>query len=298
MSYRIESHELPLTALRRIAREQIGKAIEELDAPELGQEKTIHQVRKRCKKLRALMRLYRPADKQTYRTENRAFRDASRLLGTLRDYDALSETAEELKGDEAPAEVAQAVDEIQRVLMLRRNQAANGEHPAPERLDQFRDAMEEGLRRVEQWQIGVDDGRTLAAGTRRSYRRARKAMAQAYEDPSAENFHEWRKRVKYHWYHTRLLRDLWKPILKARRDELDELSDLLGDEHDLAVLAQTLCDDPELNESEAARTMLPRIEAQRGKLQTDARPLGKRLFAEKPKSLAARVGDYWTAWRA
>ena len=51
-----------------------------------------------------------------------------------------------------------------------------------------------------------------------------------------EDFHEWRKRVKYHWYHCRLLKNLYKPLMKARRDEAKHLADLLGDDHDLSML--------------------------------------------------------------
>jgi hypothetical protein len=29
-------------------------------------------------------------------------------------------------------------------------------------------------------------------------------MGEAYEEPEFERFHEWRKRIKYHRYHTRI----------------------------------------------------------------------------------------------
>jgi hypothetical protein len=31
-----------------------------------------------------------------------------------------------------------------------------------------------------------------------------------------EHFHEWRKRVKYHWYHLGLLRELWPASMELR----------------------------------------------------------------------------------
>ncbi len=45
--------------------------------------------------------------------------------------------------------------------------------------------------------------------------------------------HEWRKRVKDLWYHVTLLQDAWRPVMSALADEAHELSDRLGDEHDL-----------------------------------------------------------------
>ena len=50
--------------------------------------------------------------------------------------------------------------------------------------------------------------------------------------------HEWRKRVKDLWYHCLLLQDAWKPVMSALADEAHELSDRLGDDHDLAVLLE------------------------------------------------------------
>lgn len=297
MSYRIENHETLLAGVRRVAREQIAKALAELDDRALDQATTVHQVRKRCKKLRGLLRLYRPAARSTYKNENVAFRDASRLLGPLRDCEALSTTVAAFTEEGSDAETRTAVDEVGRVLNLRRNQAANAVFSAPERLNQFRQEMEEALRRVETWETGLEDPLSIEKGVTRPYRRARRAMAAAYDDPHAENFHEWRKRVKYHWYHMRLLRDCWKAVLRARRDELDDLSDLLGDEHDRAVLAEWLCRDSRMRDSKAARVLLPQIEQQRGKLQSKARPLGERLFCEKPKQFGTRLRSYWVSWR-
>ena len=41
------------------------------------------------------------------------------------------------------------------------------------------------------------------------------AMDAAAKDPTADNFHEWRKRVKDHWYHSRLLWPVWQKPMKA-----------------------------------------------------------------------------------
>lgn len=47
--------------MRRIAAEQIERAIAEIDDTGLDRHETVHQVRKRCKKVRGLVRLVRPA---------------------------------------------------------------------------------------------------------------------------------------------------------------------------------------------------------------------------------------------
>ena len=61
-------------------------------------------------------------------------------------------------------------------------------------------------------------------------------MSRAYDKPEETAFHEWRKRVKDLGYQTQTLRELWPPVLKRFRDELDQLGDLLGKEHDLTLV--------------------------------------------------------------
>ena len=133
-------------------------------------------------------------------------------------------------------------------------------------------------------------------GLLRTYRRGRKALRIAYETPTAENFHEWRKRVKYHWYHLRLLRELWPAPMKPLAAEAKRLADLLGDDHDLAVLRETLVRDADTFGSasliEALRALGKRRQDQ---LRTESKPLGWRLFAEKPGDFSRRMQRYWCA---
>ena len=62
----------------------------------------------------------------------------------------------------------------------------------------------------------------------------------ARREPTVENLHQWRKRTKDLWYHLRMLKPMAPAIVGGHADEADELSDLLGDDHDLAILRETL----------------------------------------------------------
>jgi CHAD domain-containing protein len=123
-------------------------------------------------------------------------------------------------------------------------------------------------------------------------------MAEAYADPSAGAFHEWRKRVKYHRYHVRLLRDLWRPLLDCRRAALHELSDLLGEAHDLGLLRNFVVDDPDLTrDSRTVESFLGLVEQRRAEAHALARPIGLRLYAERPGRFGARLARYWSVFR-
>ena len=104
--------------------------------------------------------------------------------------------------------------------------------------------MDEAAGRVADWRLNVDGFDGIEGGLVATYRQARKTMTAAYDDPTAENFHEWRKQAKYHSYHMRLLRELWKRVMCSLEKEADELSDLLGDDHNLDVLHKTLLKSP------------------------------------------------------
>jgi CHAD domain-containing protein len=88
---------------------------------------------------------------------------------------------------------------------------------------------------VAAWKLAACGFEAIQAGLLKSYADGRKALHRAYETSRPKDFHEWRKRVKYHRYHLRLLRNLWPRVMRAWRREVVTLSELLGKEHDLAV---------------------------------------------------------------
>ena len=103
--------------------------------------------------------------------------------------------------------------------------------------------------------------------------------------------------MKYHWYHCRLLRPLWSKALGARAQAADDLGEMLGDHHDLAVLRATLLDEPHEVGQAADRPVVELIGRRRAELEAEARPIGERLCAEKPKQIGARHARYWDAWQ-
>ena len=128
----------------------------------------------------------------------------------------------------------------------------------------------------------------LAEAFTRTY--ARRPQGVRLASPTTENLHDWRKRVKDLWYQQRLLEETWPGVMKAQAKEAKKLSKLLGEDHDLAVLAETLRTDPEL--TRFADEFEPVIAKRRKKLLKRSRKLGRRVYAEKPKAFAKRFGRY------
>lgn len=162
------------------------------------------------------------------------------------------------------------------------------------RLAEVRAELVEERARVPDLPIATEGHDAVAGGLRKSYKRARNRMAEAYEEPEFKCFHEWRKRIKYHRYHTRLLRRVWVDPMKRRRTELKDLSDIIGYENDLAEFV-AIIDDEELFDPETRETLREVAAAKRAEFHRRGRPLGERLFAEPPDRLIDRFGAYWTA---
>jgi CHAD domain-containing protein len=273
MSYGLTFTEKPKDAVERVRREQLDGAVEGLRDGDDPVE-AIHDARKRIKKTRALLRLARPGlKKQAYRRHNRALRDAGRAMSDTRDADVLVETVDALADHFAGHRPKACFARVRRPLA-----AAAG--------DQGSDPGEhaETLRALarEEWPLRKlgEDG--LADSLTRTYKRGRDAFARADREPSVEHLHEWRKRVKDLWYQERLLEETWPGVMKAQAKEAKKLSKILGEDHDLAVLSEHV-DDDQLQELIAIR---------RADLLGEARDLGRRVYAERPKAFARRAGRY------
>ena len=286
-AYRLNEDEPLPQGIRAVARGRIDHAIDELRGKtDSTPEEAVHEARKDMKKLRALLRLARgELGKETFSRENACFRDAARELAGTRDSDVMLETLGAL---ELPPGVG---FDLRKAIEVERRQ--NG---AGERVRAARDAvaiLKEARKRVDDWPLQRNSFDALAGGVDRAYRRGRRALKSARREPSVEALHEWRKRVKDLWYHHTLLRALWPPVMAAIGDEAHELSDRLGDDHDLAVLAGWVSEN-----AQAGPDLFEAVERRRAKLQAEAFALGARVYAEKPRAFVGRLGRLWDASEA
>ncbi|MDX1710754.1 MAG: CHAD domain-containing protein [Rhodovibrionaceae bacterium] len=173
MSYRFElQDETVQQGARRIAVEQIDKAIQEIDDSALDVHKTVHQIRKRCKKVRGLIRLVRGAF-DGYREENAAFRDAARPLSYVRDSEALLETYDALVEAYEDQIDRPAFASVRRRLTLRQKEIADA-HDLDRELADFRAEMTQAAKRARDWRIEAEGFAGLAGGLGKTYARARK----------------------------------------------------------------------------------------------------------------------------
>jgi CHAD domain-containing protein len=295
-AYRLRRGEFVPDGMRRIARGQLDAGIEELAGqPNRKLDEAVHETRKRLKRLRASLRLERFAiGDETYRRENAAFRDLGQRLSAPRDARVLLETLDgliERFGDELPRdELGPLRDQLEQshkraVTKLRRGRAT---------VDSVRDELEAARVRSASWTYDSDGFEALRPGLQRIYRRGRRSMRAAAEEPSDEHLHEWRKRAKDLWHALQIVRPAAPKRMKALARQAHRLSDLLGDDHDLAVLREHIARLDVAFEQEATRTaLLSAIDRRRGSLRREALKLGARIYRRRPKRFARSVERGW-----
>jgi CHAD domain-containing protein len=296
-SFRIDPGEPVPDEVRRVAQGRIDHALDELRGKsDSSREEAVHEARKDMKKLRALLRLVRgELGERVYRSENESFRDTARELAGVRDADVMLATMGDL--EERYGELPGVARRLRPALVAHRFRTSAGSlKPAAKAAAA---SLAEARERVTDWPLDTDGFETFEEGLGRIYRQGRRDFRAAQKLPSAERLHEWRKRVKDLWYHLSLLEDTWKPVVSALADEAHELSDRLGDDHDLAVLLDwahrhsSALDgsDPVLRGFDVI------VESRRRELQDEAFAYGARLYADKPSVFVDRLEGWWDAQR-
>lgn len=296
MSYKLETCEAFSFGIKRITTEELGSALEGLRGGLAeGDRGTVHDTRKRFKKLRAICRLVKSdLGKNSFREVNVLLRDAGRELSGLRDAQVLVETLAALR-ERFPDEVyQQAFARVHKSLLERQRLVeAQGNVPTAEVAAKVA-ILEERMTHLHV----SDDWDAVAPNLERVYERGLAAFKKAFRHPTDEGFHNWRKGVKNLWYHLRILNPLWPEVITVLAAQAGMLADLLGDEHDLAVLSQTLAAERKaLGKVKEVKAIQVLSETRRDELRREARLLGRRLYADKPQRFTKRLGAYWKAWQ-
>ena len=270
--------------LARVGCEQIDSITRRLRAPAVVDAQDVHESRKSLKRLRALTRLLRPAlGSEAYQRENGDLRDAARHLAGARDAEVMVLTLDELlrhdRKQVPPGGYAALRAHLQAERERVGQQLLADAGPARRAAADLAPVRE----RAVQWLSADADFSAIEPGLRRIYREGRERYRIARREPSAENLHEWRKRVKDLRYCAELLAPLDQERLGKVCARTDRLGENLGDEHDLAVLDSFASDHPELFVTRAQRKRLGKlIRRRRTRLRRRALRVGGKLYGPRP----------------
>ena len=280
----------------------------------------MHETRKALKRLRALLRLLEgELGEAVFARENAALRDVARTLSGARDAAVMLATLDALI-ERHP----RALGRRRGVLELRRRVRA--EHTRMQRLTLADPAVRAAVLgelhafrwRAAAWSLSERDGIQLVqADLARLYKQGRTRYARVLRRRGDRmlTMHEWRKRVKDLRYAAEMLerRDAdgsraangsrkaggADGRLRRLARRADALGELLGEEHDLAVLAEHLRAGARGSGAGAQDTwhtgrrtrdaLLERIARRRRALRKRALRDGRRLYRDEPDAFIRRV---------
>jgi hypothetical protein len=187
------------------------------------------------------------------------------------------------------------VEPLRQEMEARRDEAA-GSNDLSARIESFREVLGAAWDRAEGWRLKAAGWEALGPGLALTYGQGREAMAVAHKTGRGEDFHEFRKRVKDHGYHVRLLAPVWPVLMAPYAALVDDLGEVLGEQHDLVAFGPMVAGSALAPEARAALEDL--IVEERRRLEARALVVGARVYAEKPKAMARRMGAWWAAWAA
>lgn len=282
---RFRAHESVRRGFRRIGSDLIQEI--EVDLANPG-EMEVHAARKRCKLLRALLRLMRSAlPSKECQELLRRVRSLSRSLGRSRDAMVRLETFRRLE--------LRDLDEVEQSLVYEAEQESRRQlRPALKRI--LLSAVGIIAKKWAEVEVASGGWRHIEEGMLRTYRRARSASRRESEGVSDEQIHAWRKRIKELMYQLRLIALIHPHRICKLVERLEDLDDALGGDHDTAVLRAHLhgvmgAQDPRWTATEAV------LGHERKRLLHKAHRAAAKFFDEKPREFTGRLERRWSKWR-
>ena len=240
MAFKFNKDEPAGAGIKRVFDERIQGALASLKAYPAEDSAGLHTARKHIKRARALLRLLRRTELRALgQSLNRRLRDAARILSSNRDREVLGALLLEWSRDSAAATPPALRRGIGKLLgeLAHNGEPQRGLEPRVKRSARPR------LQRARQAMAACAPGevrpKDLMKAAQRAETRMWKAHACYLESPGLENFHDWRKSAKDHYYHGQLLRDFGfrkPPVIR----KVAAMEDLLGRARDCDLLLSWL----------------------------------------------------------
>lgn len=273
-------------------REDIGAGLARLIADDLAAarralatdgpaEARIHRARQRLKRVRSVLRVLRPEVGTRATRSIGRLRDAARLLATARDADAVAASARSIKA--AQAGESAGFDRVVAYL----DYEARETHARAVSTDEAIRLLAAAERDLARLPADIDGTALLERAIDKTFRRGRTARRRAEFSLATPDLHRWRKLVKELWHLVRLARKRLPKRAGGLAARLERLAELLGLDHDHAVLAERLALSP--GGDPALLHQLSLIAKERRALEAEAFALGARIYRYKPKKFRRRM---------
>ncbi len=252
-------------------------------------ERAVHQARRACKRLRALLRLAEPVLGEPAADARRWVAASARQLAPARDATVRAHTLESVVARLSGLLAADALTGLQARFVTQAPDAMpeHARSDAVATLEALGELLADaGLQRLSR--------RSMLRGAKLDYRRAQRRWKIARKDDDPEDWHSLRSATQVHLNQLKALRDMTGGSFRPRQRRLNSLVKLLGDAHDLAMLRVAL--DGQRGSDAVGRLselLLPVLKADELACYQAAGELAGHLFAKRPREFCERLDQAW-----
>ncbi len=304
-----------------------GRAGPSADFDPADHAELVHETRKTIKRMRALARLLRhEVGEAEFDRVNASLRAAGQRLAGARDAEVRLATLERLSARHPQALALGGIELLRTRLEHERARGggqtggradrragartdgrtgaqargrtgaqAGGSSSEHEVLGEVLGDIADMRRNLSRWNLLDHDFERLAPGLRRIYREGRRRHARVRRERArkAEDLHDWRKRVKSLYYALDMLGGASAKRTRGVTRRAERLGDMLGEEHDLWMLALYVEQHPDAfgGDDRAREVLLKLTERRRKRLRKRALAAGARLYGDRPGRFTRHVGD-------
>lgn len=247
--------------------------------------RAVHQARRACKRLRALLRLAEPALGETAVEARRWIAVSARQLAPARDATVRAATLASVVAEYREVLSEPACAALEAVYAVE----APAEVP-PQAWDDASATLEGLADLLDDTALRQLSRRSLLRGARLAYRRARRRGRSARSSRCPEAWHELRSAVQVHLNQLKALRECTGGRFRSRQRELTRLASLLGEAHDLWMLHESLAEAPA---GSLGALLRPLLAEQEGLRYAAAAELSAELFSQRPKAFEQRLEQAW-----
>ncbi len=254
----------------------------------------VHRIRLALKFLRTLLKLAQKATGvRFFAKENSRLRKAAAKLSPWRDEIVIQRTLKKISG-KVPSKHYPTLS----ALKSERKKS----HRAPPKkqlhlaMQNAADSIQITEKLLARLILKTSDWKTIEDGLVKSYHEVSRSLAETRPTDTDESFHEHRKATKHLFYVITLFEPVWPGRLTPLKHKLKKLQELLGKDHDLAVVREALKDSktvPAKNRAELVKILLRR---NRG-MRKDIRKRAEKIFAGHAKNFTKKFTCHFSAWQ-
>lgn len=283
--------------IHRILLEQLDYIKMQSEREQEDVHKAIHEIRKSIKRIRAVLRMIRDEiGYSSYYRENVFYRDLSRKLSEIRNFEVLSGSIRTLQKDLSNTIPADVFISLEEELGRQQEEVTGGPARLNQLLKKTAGEIDNGRERINDFPIKHDDFGALEGGLFRMYRQGRRYLRDARKNPSPAQLHDLRKRMKYFWYQVDILQPIFPGPMKAYASTLETIGENLGVYHDLQVMQEFLAGSEIIPDARVNEALQEACIARKSMLLQNIWPMAGMAYSEKPRAMVDRLASYWEVY--